>query len=381
MEHIGDPSKAIWSGGKVHQRSFGSNAEAQRFLQRVKEQPGTHDAWTEKGVVGWTTGGSLVSPSLSSSRRMVPYEEVFPTEREAVRYVERLSAQPDVSGIKLDVPRAGNVIGWPFLVEWIGDDGSTVREGFRSLDDAENRAAYLGAGGIRSRVVDTSVPGFKGQRVAQLPRVERVKHRLTEYLPFLVIYQTTGGAKSKSFERETQAKAAAEALAGRGTTAAVYALTRDGKKIPIGYYKPNDGLPVAADPVAAQAEKDAKAAPPAAVVATATPNLRQKVTLSPTGIPMIVGKRWGHPRPPSRYRRMGAVHARDYAYPERFMYPLYFHDASGKLNVAKSRKHVANAKTRFSAQKHRYSAAIRSTIASNINKAARRVGLAADVRP
>lgn len=111
------------------------------------------------------------------------------------------------------------------------------------------------------------------------------------------------------------------------------------------------------------------------------PNLRPDVKRTKSGIPVVRGRAWGHPRVPKRYRRMGATKSSDFAYPERFMYPLYFRDASGKLNIQKSRRHVANAKTRFSANKTRYPAAIRVIIAENINKAARRVGLAADVRP
>jgi hypothetical protein len=157
----------------------------------------------------------------------------------------------------------------------------------------------------------------------------------------------------------------------------VYALTREGKKLPLGYYVPNDGSVTADHPIVAQATADAAVGPESAIVA----NLRAKAKRSPTGIPVVRGKRWGHPRPPKRYRQMGATRPGDYAYPERFMYPLFFRDASGRLNTSKSRRHVANAKTRFSAHKQEYPMAIRHAIARRINKAARRVGLAADVRP
>ena len=102
---------------------------------------------------------------------------------------------------------------------------------------------------------------------------------------------------------------------------------------------------------------------------------------TPTGLPRVAGKRWGSPRPPARYRRLGAVRASDYAFPERFKYPLVFRGRGGKVNYERSRRHVWNAKTRFTQFKHRYPTAIRRTIASNINRAARRFGLAPDVRP
>jgi hypothetical protein len=273
----------------------------------------------------------------------------------------------------------------PFAVEWSEPwdvYGSQKRETFKRAEDAERRADFLRGKGYFVYVEEASQPSAMSWRQTELPvaGVSRVKYRLTERLPFLVMYVTAKGPVSKSFEREAQAKSAASYLADeKGYTAAVYALSRDGKKIPLGIYKPNDGTHPAADPVVQQAVADAKEAPATAVVAT--PNLRASVTRTATGIPVVGGKRWGHARPPKRYRQMGARKASDYGYPERFMYPLYFRSASGKLDMAKSRKHVANAKTRFSAQRHRYPAAIRATIASNINKAARRVGLRADVRP
>ena len=68
-------------------------------------------------------------------------------------------------------------------------------------------------------------------------------------------------------------------------------------------------------------------------------------------------------------RALGAKRPSQYAYPERFMYPLH------------NRTHVSAAKSRFTKHKQSYPAPIRSQIARNINKAARRFGLKADVKP
>jgi hypothetical protein len=321
--------------------------------------------------------------------RLVHHEQTFPSEREAHRGIGRLRSSKEAGGIVLRKPPSAVHIDRPYVVEWSEPwdvQGEMKRESFKSPEHAERRAEYLSKQGYFAYLEEIAQPGSRAWREQELPvaGLSRVKHRLSEKLPFLVMYVTPKGPQSKSFDRETQAKAAAESLADRGVTASVYALTREGKKIPLGYYKPNNGVPASADPVAAQAVADAKAAPAAVAVvapAVAKPNLRPAERRSPTGIPVVRGKRWGHAKPPKRYRRMGARNASDYGYPERFMYPLYFRGASGKLIVSKSRRHVANAKTRFTAHKDRYPAAIRATIASNINRAARRLGLPADVRP
>jgi hypothetical protein len=99
------------------------------------------------------------------------------------------------------------------------------------------------------------------------------------------------------------------------------------------------------------------------------------------GLVRIAGKPWGGRRSPARYRRLGATRASDYAYPERFKYPLVFRGRGGKVNYERSRRHVCSAKTRFTQFKHRYPMGIRRTIARNINRAARRFGLRPDVRP
>jgi len=339
-------------------------------------------------VVGKDEQGSPV-------HRLVHHEMTFPRERDAQAFIQRLQGSPDAGGIVLRKPPTG-LAGErerPYVVQWHdpGDpSGERQRESFRSPSHAEKRAEYLTKQGMVAVVEEIGQHAVQPWRPTELPvaGISRVKHRLTEHLPFLVIYQTSKGPLSKSFERETQAKQwASDVSDTKGYTAAVYALTREGKKIPVGYYKPNDGVPVAADPIAAKAEADAKAAPATVAVPTvtpppvATPNLRPSVRRSSAGIPIVRGKRWGHAKAPKRYRQMGARRPGDYAYPERFMYPLYFRDASGKLIVSKSRAHVANAKTRFGAHKYEYPAAIRSAIASNINRAARRLGLPADVRP
>jgi len=100
-----------------------------------------------------------------------------------------------------------------------------------------------------------------------------------------------------------------------------------------------------------------------------TPNLVAGVKRTKTGVPLVRGKRWGHASPPKKYARLGATKPSQYAYPERYMYPI--HD----------RTHVAAAKGYFTQHKGDYPASIRRQIAGNINQAARRYGLAADVKP
>lgn len=327
--------------------------------------------------------------------RLVHHEQTFPNEREAADFIGKLRSKGDARNITLRPPRKGLPGGRQRPYEVVWDDPSSgwrvSRESFASPEHAEKRAEYLRGKGYNVRVEERGEPAIAPWKGEELPvaGISRVKHRLAERMPFLVIYTTEKGPLSRSFETEAKAKQwALDFTDKKGYTTAVYAITREGKKLPLGYYKPNDGVPVAQDPVAAKAEADAKAAPATAVVptvtpppATATPNLLDTSRLSPTGIPLVRGKRLGHGSPPKKYRRMGARHPGDYAYPERFMFPLYFRDASGKLIVSKSRRHVANAKTRFSTYKHRYPMAIRQQIAGNINKAARRLGLEADVRP
>jgi len=308
----------------------------------------------------------------------------------------RLQRSRDASDVVLRKPSSGLPAERerPYVVGWYDPEeafSGIQREAFRSPEHAAKRSQYLTSQGKVTFAEEVGQPSLAPWRETTTPAagISRVKHRLTERLPFLVIYTTEKGPLSRSFETEAKAKQwAVDFTDKKGYTTAVYALTREGKKLPLGYYKPNDGTPVSQDPVAAKAEADAKAAPATAVVPTvtpppaaATPNLRESVRISPSGIPMVRGRRWGHARPTKQYRRMGARHPGDYAYPERFMYPMYFRDASGKLNVSKSRRHTANAKSRFSQNKHTYPAAIRQMIARNINKAARRLGLEADVRP
>jgi hypothetical protein len=99
------------------------------------------------------------------------------------------------------------------------------------------------------------------------------------------------------------------------------------------------------------------------------PNLAPSVKKTSTGIPLVRGRRWGHASPPKRYRKLGATRPSDYAYPARFMYPI--HD----------RQRVVAAKGYFAKHKRSYPKPIRDQIAGNINKAARRFGLAPDVKP
>ena len=387
------PGSAEWEGGTSKAREFPSAAAAERAYYQLLQEPGVHDVAVDKKTVMWKVGGTKKSKAGLSSLRTVAHEESFPTYKEAMRFVEKLERQPDVISVRVSQPTGSRSMP-SFQLLWKDQHGYWRQERFATRDDAEDRARYVAA---HERGTDISVtekaPVLRRKEAdVQTARMESVKHRLTERLPFLVIYTTDKGPLSRSFETEAKAKQwAVDFTERKGYTTAVYALTREGKKLPLGYYKPNDGTPVSQDPVAAKAEADAKAAPavvavptvapPPPVAAAATPNLRESVRLSPSGIPMVRGRRWGHARPPKQYRRMGARHPGDYAYPERFMYPLYFHDASGKLNVRKSRQHTANAKSRFSQNKHTYPAAIRQMIARNINKAARRLGLEADVRP
>jgi hypothetical protein len=99
------------------------------------------------------------------------------------------------------------------------------------------------------------------------------------------------------------------------------------------------------------------------------PNLVRGVKRSPSGIPIVKGKRFGRSKPPPRYIREGASKRSDYAYPERFLYRI------------DDRSHTIHAKGRFEQYKRSYPMAIRREIAGNINKAARRFGLAPDVTP
>ena len=108
-------------------------------------------------------------------------------------------------------------------------------------------------------------------------------------------------------------------------------------------------------------------------------NLVSGVKLGPTGLPIVGGKSWGRKSAPAKYRRLGATRRSDYAYPDAFKYPLVFR-TGGRVDYDTSRKHIAAAKGYFTKHKHRYQMAMRQVIARNINKAAKRFGLRADVR-
>lgn len=110
-------------------------------------------------------------------------------------------------------------------------------------------------------------------------------------------------------------------------------------------------------------------------------NLRAPRRRRARGLVRIGGKPWGGRRPPAKYRRQGATRASDYAYPDRFKYPLVFRGRGGKVNRERSRRHVWAAKGYFTKYKRRYPMGIRRTIARNINRAARRFGLRPNARP
>lgn len=93
------------------------------------------------------------------------------------------------------------------------------------------------------------------------------------------------------------------------------------------------------------------------------------------------GKKFGHLKPPKRYWKMGAKRPKDYAAPEHYQYPLIFRNADGTVNVKQTKRHISNAKSRFKQHKRRYPMKLRRKIAKNINQAARRYGMAANVKP
>jgi hypothetical protein len=97
-------------------------------------------------------------------------------------------------------------------------------------------------------------------------------------------------------------------------------------------------------------------------------------------VPVVRGKRWGRASAPAKYRRLGAKHASDYAYPSRYMYPVVFRRSDGTVNATRSRRHVASGKGYFTKHKRHYPVGVRRQIARNLNRAARRFGLRPDVR-
>lgn len=87
----------------------------------------------------------------------------------------------------------------------------------------------------------------------------------------------------------------------------------------------------------------------------------------------IKGKRrFGHKLPPKKYWTMGARAKRDYAWPEGYKYPLVFRGPKGKVNVKKTKRHIASAKAYFKKSKHFYPPKVRRIIAKNINRASKR---------
>lgn len=76
-----------------------------------------------------------------------------------------------------------------------------------------------------------------------------------------------------------------------------------------------------------------------------------------------------HRTPPAKYRRLGATRPEHYAYPDCYLYPLYF------TSPAQSVKHIRNAAARFAQNKHRYPPAVRKIIERNIDIAKRQFGI------
>jgi len=102
--------------------------------------------------------------------------------------------------------------------------------------------------------------------------------------------------------------------------------------------------------------------------------IRGKRERAPRGKIITVkgGRRFGHLVPPKSYYKLGAKRPKDYAWPKGYQYPLVFRTSTGKINVARTIKHIKNAKSRFSQNKHLYPMAVRKTIARNINAANKR---------
>lgn len=93
------------------------------------------------------------------------------------------------------------------------------------------------------------------------------------------------------------------------------------------------------------------------------------------GMRTKTGGKFGRCSAPKRYRKKGARRAADYAYPSGFQYPLVFRTSSGKVKTETTRRHIASAARYFARHKHRYTQAVRRTIAKKINAAKRRYGV------
>jgi len=110
--------------------------------------------------------------------------------------------------------------------------------------------------------------------------------------------------------------------------------------------------------------------------------VRGKRARAPKGqiITLPSGKRYGHTVPPKDYYDKGARAPSDYAGGKLYTYPVIFRTRTGKLKRLKSERHIAVAKGRFKRAKRRYPMHIRRRIAAGINRAARRMGMTADVK-
>lgn len=113
------------------------------------------------------------------------------------------------------------------------------------------------------------------------------------------------------------------------------------------------------------------------------PNLRRAKTVrgkrrrAKRGKIMTVkgGRRFGHQSPPKRYWKQGARRASDYAWPKGYKYPLVFRTKTGKVRPQVSRRRTRAAASYFARNKHLYPVTVRRTIARNINKAKRKLGI------